>query len=189
MGPESSGKFFSLANVGKHIKALNLGVYLMSKMFRDYSFISLQVFLSWTSAQIQQFISFAVEIWEDFSISPRQEPLTDFSQINFQIAGYQRQWAIVKNAFLKNLHTWTETSIKQVHYRRKRCEGSLWWMKPQRVICLPFKCNRWTFFFLFHAGIKDQRTLLFYVSCNKNFPVYFFSLRRIVTFFPTQLRV
>lgn len=83
MGPESSGKFFSLANVGKHIEALNLGVYLMSKMFRDYSFISLQVFLSWTSAQIQQFISFVVEIWEDFSISPRQEPLTDFSQINF----------------------------------------------------------------------------------------------------------
>lgn len=85
MGPESSGKFFSLANVGKHIKALNLGVYLMCKMFRDYSFISLQVFFY---PELQRKFNnlahpFAVEIWEDFSISPRQEPLTDFSQINF----------------------------------------------------------------------------------------------------------
>lgn len=55
MGPKSSCKFFSLANVGKQTKALNLGVYLLSKMFRDYSFISLQVFLCWTSAQIEQF--------------------------------------------------------------------------------------------------------------------------------------
>ena len=44
-------------------------------------------------------------------------------------------------------------------------------------------------FFLSHAGIKDQRTILFYISCNKNFPVYFFFLRRMVTFFSTQLRV